>query len=56
MGKKSKYEEFLTIVTNNNEYEILIYTTIMVEEEYKDISEYLLDKNPNIIIDETIKK
>lgn len=56
MGKNSKYEEFLTIVTNNDEFEILIYTTIMVEEEYKDISEYLLDKNPDIIIGETIKK
>lgn len=56
IGKNSKYEEYLTIITNDNEFEILIYTTILVEEEYKDISKYLLKKNPNIIIGETIKK
>jgi len=56
IGKNSKYEEYLNIITNDNEFEILIYTTILVEEEYKDISKYLLKKNPKIIIGETIKK
>jgi len=56
LGKYSKLEEYLTIITNDNEFEILIYTTILVEEEYKDISKYLLKKNPKIIIGETIKK
>jgi len=55
-GRYSQYEEYLTIVTNDNEFEILIYTSVLVEEEYKDISEYLLKKNPNIIVGETIKK
>lgn len=55
-GRYSQYEEYLTIVINDNEFEILTYTSVLVEEEYKDISEYLLKKNPNIIVGETIKK
>lgn len=52
--KKTNYErgglnEYLYIrLKNNEEYKVLIWTTFLVNEEYKDISEYLLSKNKNI--------
>ncbi len=48
----SYYQIKLYIITNNNEFEILIYSTILVDKDYMDISDYLLNKNPNIEITE----
>lgn len=48
-------EEYLHILTDNNEYTVLINTTFLVGEEYRDISDYLLGKNPSIIVDTNIK-
>lgn len=45
-------QECLHIITSDNIFEILIFSTALVEEDYKDISDYLINKNPNIIIDE----
>ena len=43
------FKEYLHIkLKNNKEYSVLIWTTFLVNEEYKDISKYLLEKNPNI--------
>ena len=53
LRKYSYYQEDLHIVVNNNDFKILIYTTLL--EDYKDISDYLIKKNSNIIVDETIK-
>ena len=47
----SNYKEYLNIITNDNEFKILIISTILVGEDYKDISDYLIKKNANIIID-----
>ena len=33
---------------NNKKYEVLTWPTYLVGEEYKDISDILLDKNSNI--------
>lgn len=35
-------------MTKTNEFKVLISTTLLVGEEYRDISDYLLNKNPNI--------
>ena len=41
--------EYLTIeLKNAKKYDILIWTTFLVGEEYKDISEFLIEKNSNI--------
>ena len=49
-SKHSYYEEYLTITFKDKEQiEILIYTTALVDEEFKDITDFLLNKNKNII-------
>ena len=55
LSKHSYSQEHLHIIANSNDFKILISTTALVEEDYRDISNYLIEKNPNIIIDETIK-
>ncbi len=55
LGKHSYSQEYLHIVTNDNDFKVLVYTTILVGEDYKDISYYLMEKNPNIKVDETVK-
>lgn len=47
-GSSSRVEEYLYIMTKTNEFKVLISTTLLVGEEYRDISDYLLNKNPNI--------
>lgn len=47
-GSNSRVEEYLYITTKINEFKVLISTTLLVGEEYRDISDYLLNKNPNI--------
>ena len=43
------FNEYLYIgLKNNQEYSVLIWTTFLVNEEHKDIREYLLSKNKNI--------
>lgn len=54
LSKPSYYKEYLHIIVNDDDFKILIYTTILVGEDYRDISDYLLEKNPNIKIDERI--
>lgn len=45
----STVEEYLNIVTQDNEvYRVLTFTISLVQEEFKDISDYLLNKNPKI--------
>lgn len=53
VSKHSYSKEYLHIVTNDNDFKVLIFTTILVGEDYKDISDYLIKKNPNIKIDVT---
>jgi hypothetical protein len=48
--------EYLHIITNNNEFRVLIYSSVLVDEDYKDISNYLINKNPNLKINETTNK
>lgn len=50
LSKYSSWEEYLFIETEENSFKILIWTNVLVGEEYKDISDYLLKKNPNIEI------
>ena len=54
IGRHSNSQEYLHIVTNDNDFKILIASTILVGEDFKDISDYLIEKNPNIKVDETI--
>ena len=55
LSNHSYSQENLHIVVNGNDFKVLIYTDILVGEDYRDISGYLIQKNPNIIVDETIK-
>lgn len=49
LNKHSGTNEFLTIeLKDNNKYDILIWTTFLVGEEYKDISDFLIEKNSKI--------
>lgn len=55
-GWISDFSEYLTIITNDDEFKILISTNLNVTEEYKDITEYLINKNNNIkILDSKFK-
>ncbi len=54
LSKNSSYQEHLHIVVNNNNFKVLTSSTILVGEDNCDISNYLIEKNPNIKIDETI--
>lgn len=48
--KNSYYEEYLIITFKDKEQiELLVYTTALVDEEFKDITEFLLNKNKNIL-------
>lgn len=55
LNKHSKSQEYLHIVVGNNNFIILIYSTVLVGEDFKDISDYLIKKNQNILIGKTIK-
>ena len=55
LNKYSKSQEYLHILVGNNNFIILIYSTVLVGEDFKDISDYLNKKNPNIVIGKTIK-
>lgn len=55
LSKHSYSQEHLHIIANGNDFKILISTTVLVGENYRDISGYLMEKNPNIIVDETVK-
>ena len=55
LSKHSYSQEHLHIIVNDNDFKILISTTVLVGEDYRDISDYLLEKNPKITVDETIK-
>lgn len=54
LSKHSYSQEHLHIVVNNNNFKILISTTVLVGEDFRDISDYLIEKNPKIIVDETV--
>ena len=54
LRKNSQIEEFLHIVTSDCDFRILTWTNLLVAEELKDISDYLLKKNPEIKVDESI--
>lgn len=55
LNKHSKLNDYLHIIVGNNNFIILIYSTVLVGEDFKDISDYLIKKNPNIVIGKTIK-
>ena len=55
LNKHSKLNDYLHIVVSSNNFIILIYSTFLVGEDFKDISDYLIKKNPNIVIGKTIK-
>ena len=57
ISKHSGVNEYLTIeLKDNRKYDILIWTTYLVGEEYKDISEFLIEKNPEIEVIENQEK
>lgn len=46
----SRLDEYLAIMLLNDEqYRILLYITVLTNRKYKDISDFLLNKNNNII-------
>ena len=51
IGRHSGYQQYLHIITSDNEFEILVHSTKLVDEEFKDITDYLINKNPNIKLD-----
>ena len=55
LNKHSKLNDYLHIVVSSNNFIILIYSNFLVSEDFKDISDYLIKKNPNIVIVKTIK-
>lgn len=55
INKHSRSQEYLHIIVGNNNFIMLIYSTVLVGEDFKDISDYLIKKNPNIVIGKTIK-
>ena len=56
LGRMICLQKYLHIVLNtNDEYKILIFSTSLVGEDFKDISQYLLNKNSNIKIGENKK-
>lgn len=55
INKHSKSDDYLHIIVGNNNFIILVYSTVLVGEDFKDISDYLIKKNPNIVIGKTIK-
>lgn len=49
-SRYSRLDEYLVItLLNGEQYKILSYTTVLTNEKYKDISDFLLEKNGNII-------
>ncbi len=50
LSRWSVVSEYLHIVTNDNEFKVLTWTTSLVVEEFRDITNYLLNKNPHIKI------
>lgn len=55
INKHSRSQEYLHIIVGNNNFIILVYSTVLFGEDFKDISDYLIKKNPNIVIGKTIK-
>lgn len=55
LGKNSTWEEYLHVLTKDNEFRILMWTTILVCEEFYDLKKYLLEKNPKIKVLDPIK-
>ena len=47
-------QEYLHIVVNGNDFKVLIATTILVGEDIRDITDYLLKKNPHIEVNKPI--
>ena len=56
-SRNSEFPDYLYLFLNNNvEYKILIFTNFLVADIFWDLESYLLDKNKNIIVKETITK
>lgn len=51
LSRHSKLEEYLDIITPNNAFRILTFTTVLIGEDFRDIIPYLLSKNPKIKIE-----
>lgn len=50
LKRYSRLDEYLVItLLNDEQYRILSYTSVLANEKYKDISDFLLNKNSNII-------
>lgn len=39
---------------DNSEYKILINTNLLINKEFKDVSSYLVNKNKDIVVNDTI--
>lgn len=51
-GTSHYIQKYLHIILKDDrEYKVLIYSTMLVNENFRDISGYLLSKNKDIIID-----
>lgn len=50
LNRYSRLDEYLIITLwNGEQYKVLSYTTVLTNEKYKDIGDFLLEKNSNII-------
>lgn len=56
LSNPSHFDEYLYIETKDNIFKILTWTLSCVEEDYRDISDYLIKKNPHIIVEVKNKK
>ena len=55
IGKSTSVKEYLVIeLTDKTKYKILTWSSSLENEEFKDISDFLLEKNPNIIVSDII--
>ena len=55
-ARGSHIDTYLHVVLDGSEFKVLIYTTVLADCDYRDISDYLLKKNPNIVVLDTVKK
>ena len=54
-SKRGGYEEYLIINTLDNTFSVLTHSTNITCIDYNDLSKFILDKNPNIIVEDEVK-
>ena len=55
-SKRGGYEEYLIINTLENTFSVLTHSTNITCIDYNELSKFILDKNPNIIVEDEVKK